>query len=78
MLTSKIVNELLGVDDSYKAPESLLKKMLDNDERVKLFDDFLKIEQELDRDWFVDYFQEEHSERKRFNQDFTPLPMAEL
>lgn len=46
MLTSKIVNDLLGVDDSYKAPESLLKKMLDNDERVKLFDDFLKIEQE--------------------------------
>lgn len=78
MLTSKIVNDLLGVDDSYKAPESLLKKMLDNDERVKLFDDFLKIEQELDRDWFVDYFQEEHSERKRFNQDFTPLPMAKL
>ena len=78
MLTAKIVNNLLEVDDSYKAPESLLKKMLDNDDRVKLFDDFLKIEQELDRDWFVDYFQEEHSERKRFNQDFTPLPMAEL
>lgn len=78
MLTSKIVNDLLGVDDSYKAPESLLEKMLDGDERRKLFDDFLKIEQELDRDWFVDYFQEEHSERKRFNQDFTPLSMANL
>lgn len=78
MLTSKIVNDLLEVDDSYKAPESLLRKMLDNDARPKLFDKFLEIEQELDRDWFVDYFQEEHSERKRFNQDFTPLPMAEL
>lgn len=78
MLTSKIVNDLLGVDDSYKAPESLLEKMLDNEERIKLFDEFLKIEQDLDHDWFVDHFQEEHSERKRFNQDFTPLPMAEL
>lgn len=78
MLTSKIVNDLLGVDDSYKAPESLLKKMLDDNERSKLFDEFLGIEQELDRDWFVDYFQEEHSERKRFNQDFTPLSMSNL
>lgn len=78
MLTSKIVNDLLGVDDSYKAPESLLEKMLDSDKRPKLFDKFLEIEQELDRDWFVDYFQEEHSERKRFNQDFTPLSMTNL
>lgn len=78
MLTSKIVNDLLGVDDSYKAPESLLEKMLDNEARINLFDEFLKVEQELDRDWFVDYFQEEHSERKRFNQDFTPLSMTNL
>ena len=78
MLTSKIVNDLLGVDDSYKAPESLLNKLLDEEARPKLFDEFLKIEQELDRDWFVDYFQEEHSERKRFSQDFTPLPISKL
>ena len=78
MLTVEIVNKLLGVDDSYKAPEALLKLLLDTEKRSKLFDDFLDIEWQMDRDWFVDYFQEEHSERKRFNQDFTPLAVGEL
>lgn len=78
MLTAKIVNELLGVNDSYKAPEALLKIMLNDEERPKLFDKFLEIEYEMGHDWFVDYFQEEHAERKRFNQDFTPKPVAEL
>lgn len=78
MLTAKIVNELLGVDDSYKAPESLLKIMLDDKQRPILFDKFLEIDCDVSRDWFVDYFQEEHAERKRFNQDFTPRPVADL
>lgn len=78
MLTAKIVNELLGVDDSYKAPESLLKIMLDDKQRPILFDNFLEIDCDVSRDWFVDYFQEEHAERKRFNQDFTPRPVADL
>ena len=78
MLTAKIVNELLGVEDSYKAPEALLKIMLDDTKRPQLFDKFLEYEQLLGRDWFVDYFQEEHAERKRFNQDFTPPAVAQL
>ncbi len=78
MLTSKIVNELLKIDDSYKAPEKLLKIMLDDKERPELFDKFLDIEKDVSHDWFVDYFQEEHAERKRFNQDFTPTIVANL
>lgn len=78
MLTAKIVNELLDVDDSYKAPESLMKIMLNDDQRPRLFDKFLEHEQLLSRDWFVDYFQEEHAERKRFNQDFTPIAVGKL
>lgn len=78
MLTAKIVNELLDVDDSYKAPESLLKIMLDDEQRPILFDKFLEIDCDVSRDWFVDYFQEEHAERKRFNQDFTPEAVSIL
>lgn len=78
MLTAKIVNELLGVDDSYKAPEALLKIMLEDETRPQLFDKFLNYEQLLGRDWFIDYFQEEHAERKRFNQDFTPDAVGTL
>lgn len=78
MLTAKIVNNFLGVDDSYKAPEALFKMMLDDEKRPRLFDKFLEIDCDLSRDWFVDYFQEEHAERKRFNQDFTPLSVTEI
>jgi len=78
LLTAKIVNNLLGVEDSYKAPETLLKIMLDDEKRPELFDKFLDIETDVNHDWFVDYFQEEHAERKRFNQDFTPRAVSKL
>jgi len=78
MISVELVNGILGVDDSYKAPEALMKIMLDDEKRPKLFDDFLEHEPFLSRDWFVDYFQEEHAERKRFNQDFTPEAIGNL
>lgn len=78
MFTAKIVNELLNINDSYKAPEALFKIMLDDEKRPRLFDKFLEIDCDVSRDWFVDYFQEEHAERKRFNQDFTPATVTTL
>ena len=52
--------------------------MLDDEQRPRLFDKFLEIDCDVSRDRFVDYFQEEHAERKRFNQDFTPTSIATL
>lgn len=76
--TAKQFNEILGIDDSYKAPEALLKIMLDSKKRSETLDLLLENESILDRDWFVDYFQEEHAERKRFDQDFTPISVTNL
>lgn len=46
--------------------------MQKKEEREKLFKEFLSIENDLSYDWFTDYFQSEHSDRKHKKQDFTP------
>lgn len=72
MLSIEEINKLLGVDESYKASSVLFKKLMSKDERQKLFKVFLAKETDLTFDWFTDYFQEEHSDRKKNKQDFTP------
>lgn len=72
MLSIEEINKLLEVDESYKASSVLFKKLMSKDERQKLFKVFLAKETDLTFDWFTDYFQEEHSDRKKNKQDFTP------
>lgn len=74
----KTVNELLDIDDSFKAPNKLMKLMLDEEKRTKLFKNFLKIDTDLSYDWFHEYFQDEQAERKAKKQDFTPMSVARL
>lgn len=54
--------------------EILLKK----EEREELFGNFLKIDTNLDYDWFHEYFETEQAERKSKKQDFTPDTVAKL
>lgn len=72
MLENEAINELIGVDESYKASDVLLSKLTDKKQKIELFNAFLDRESDLSFDWFTDYFQEEHSDRKNKKQDFTP------
>lgn len=72
------VNNLLGIDDSYKAPEKLLKIMLDKNKREELFKKFLAVSSDLKFDWFHEYFEDEQSQRKKMKQDFTPDGVGEV
>ena len=74
----KTVNNLLDIDDSYKAPEKILKLMLDNQKRVKTFKKFLEVSTNMQFDWFHEYFEDEQAERKSKKQDFTPQGIAAL
>lgn len=76
-LTSEKINELLNIDESYKASDVLYQKLMSVDKN-SLFEEFLNIENDLSFDWFTDYFQEEHSDRKNKKQDFTPNKVVEL
>lgn len=73
-----IINKLLGITESYKAPEKLLKIMLDDIKREKIFNEFLNYEKDMSYEWFKNYFENEHSDRKVKKQDFTPDEVAIL
>ena len=78
MLTTKKINELIGVNDSWKAPEKLLSTILDKNKRIQLFKAFLKNETDVSFDWFHMYFQDEAADRKKKKQDFTPQSISKL
>lgn len=78
-LTAQQYNELLGVDDSYKAPERLMSVLRNKTEREAMFMRFLEaFVGDVTYDWFTDYFQDEHADRKKQKQDFTPKCVSEL
>ncbi|MBB1086388.1 N-6 DNA methylase [Limosilactobacillus fastidiosus] len=78
MLSAETINNLIGIDESYKVPIKLQTILNDSNKRVELFNQFLEEENDLSFDWFTDYFQEEHSDRKSKKQDFTPDGIVKL
>lgn len=78
MLTTEKINSLIGVVESYQSSYELKKIMTDPTKRIGLFREFLKEETDLSFDWFTDYFQEEHSDRKKKKQDFTPDGIVQI
>lgn len=72
MISIDKINELLGIAESFHASYKLIEILKDKGQREQLFDSFLELEQDLSFDWFTEYFQEEHSDRKGKKQDFTP------
>lgn len=77
-LNFETINDLLGIEDSYQAPDKLMKILFDRENREKLFKGFLEHEIVMDFDWFHAYFQEEHAQRKTKKQDFTPSSISKL
>lgn len=78
MLTIEQINKLLGVEESFHASYKLIEILKDEDGRNKLFEQFLELETDLSYDWFLEYYQSEHSDRKGKGQDFTPGSVAEI
>lgn len=72
-------NEIFGVKDSYKAPEKIMSILFNKKEREELFMQLLHAnDMNVDFDWFYEYFQDEHADRKNKKQDFTPKCVADL
>jgi N-6 DNA Methylase. len=76
MISNEKINKLLGITESYQAPAVMLAIMLDTKKRKKLFDEFLEYENKMDYEWFMNYFESEHADRKTKKQDFTPMSVA--
>ena len=69
MLTNDQINQILGVNDSYKQPAKLLKLMLDEKTRVETFKKFFELETDMSFEWFQEAYEIEHAERKDKKQD---------
>ena len=75
-MNARQINEILGINESFKLPERLMGILLTDPE--KMFDEFMAIGEPLDHDWFTEYFEEEHSNKTKMAQDFTPKEVCEL
>lgn len=78
MLENETINQLLGIKETYKAPEQMLQLLTDNSNRERLFQSFLAIESDLSYEWFQNYFESEHADRKVKKQDYTPTAVSQL
>ncbi|WP_461240793.1 N-6 DNA methylase [Paucilactobacillus sp. N302-9] len=76
--TLENVNKILGIKESFKAPDKLMELLFDSEKRIEMFQKFLDISTDMSFDWFHQYFQEEQAERKTNKQDFTPNSVAEI
>lgn len=75
---TKTVNQILNIDDAFKAPGRMMELMLDSKKRVETFRKFLHVSTDMSFDWFHEYFEDEQAERKSKKQDFTPQSIAVL
>ena len=78
MITGQDINKILQIKESFELPERLMSILLNDEERVEVFNKFLELETDLSFDWFTDYFQEQHSNRDNMMQDFTPSELTKL
>lgn len=75
-----IINEILGISESYKAPERMWEIIkLQGNERNIFFHKFLEaFNYDMSIDWFHSWFQEDHADRSVKKQDFTPMSVGEI
>lgn len=78
MLTTKIIHELLGIDEVFKAPNRLMEILFNKSDREELFKQFLEHEWDMSYEWFMQYFEEEQADRKNKKQDFTPQALSKM
>ncbi len=73
------VNRLIGIDESYKAPDRIMEIISDKDRSREVFMKFLQeFEYDLSYEWFNAYFEDEHADRKNKKQAFTPTCISRL
>lgn len=73
------INKILQISDSYQAPEKIINTLKDEKKRREMFFKFLELfDYDLSYEWFFEYFQDEHADRKNKKQDFTPKTVSLL
>lgn len=77
-LTSKAINELFGIKESFELPEVLLQKLLNKQKKDDLCRAFMRFKFDISNDCLRDYFQENNANRNNLKQDYTPDCLCKL
>lgn len=74
------INRILSISDSYQAPEKIMGFILENgSEKKRIFSEMSELFRfDFSFDWFHQYFEDEHADRKNNKQDFTPECISKL
>ena len=79
MNKAKIINNILGIEESYKAPDKLMELIYDRKKREYVYKEMLELfNYNIEYDWFHEYFMDEQADRKKLKQDFTPNSISDL
>lgn len=70
--------ELVGAKSHYEFDRAIQDLVLNKEERESLYKGLLKIDYDLSKDSFKDYFEEYGAERKTNQQDYTPREVANI
>ena len=74
------INRILGISDSYQAPARIMDVIFGN--RTTRDGVYSRLSEtfgfDFSYDWFHQYFEDEHADRKNNKQDFTPECLAKL
>lgn len=75
-----MINDILNIRESYQAPQRIMEILHgDIETRNNIFMEFLEaFDKDVSYDWFHEYFQDEHANRKKHKQDFTPQSVSRL
>lgn len=76
-MTNEEFNDIIGIKESYEMPEKLME-ILTGENVTDFYEKLLKLDIDLSKDVLRDYFQEEHGDRGKLKQDYTPDCVCEL
>lgn len=71
------IEAAFGIKESFELPNRLME-ILFSDEKKTVFDRLMESGENLDHDWFTTYFEEEHANKSKMAQDFTPKAVCDL
>lgn len=77
-MNGQTINKIIGINESFKLPDRLMEILLNDEERDKTMTAFMEVGESLDHDWFTQYFEEEHANKSKMAQDFTPSAVADI
>jgi len=71
------INRIFNISESFQLPRRILE-VLFSDDKNRVLDELISLGEDLDHDWFTEYFEENHANKSKMAQDFTPRAVADL